>query len=142
MTEQRVRSGTRRRLAVWSAAAFTALATAVAGFPGQAHADGPSCSLAVEKGVEWRGGFNIPLRVVNTGTVPLNGWRVTWTFTGDQKLHAITSSRWSQTGRQVTAGNAFWNGNLAPGAQTGQLAANGSSSVPFGPLLDLTCTPL
>lgn len=125
----------------WVAVTTLAAAAALAA-PSPAQADTASCAVQMGTVNSWPSGFVAGLNVVNTGTTTLNGWRISWTFAGDQKLWSLIGTSWTQTGQNVTATNVVWNGTLAPGA-TRAVTANGSSTGgAFGPLLGLTCTPL
>ncbi|MGW5263958.1 cellulose binding domain-containing protein [Microbispora sp. NPDC004025] len=79
--------------------------------------------------------------MVNTGTTPLKGWRVSWTFTGDEKLFSLLTTFWTQTGQSVTGTNVSWNGTIAPGGSVPITAVGNSTGGTFG-LTGLTCTPL
>ena len=65
---------------------------------------------------QWTGGFVANLTITNTGTTAINGWNLTFTFPGDQKITNAWNSTASQTGQNVTVTNASWNAALAPGA--------------------------
>ncbi len=56
--------------------------------------------------------------VKNTGSSPLSGWTSSFSFEGDQRVTNSWNAVVNQTGRQVTAGNQGYNGNLAAGAST------------------------
>ncbi|MEU4746278.1 cellulose binding domain-containing protein, partial [Actinosynnema sp. NPDC023658] len=44
------------------------------------------------------------------------GWRLSWTFSGDERITQSWNGSHSQSGAQVTATNAAWNGAVATGA--------------------------
>nr|WP_191910159.1 cellulose binding domain-containing protein [Microbispora cellulosiformans] len=123
----------------WVAAAALA-ATAAMGAPA-AHADTASCSVSFPTVHSFPSGFVAEGRVVNTGTTTLNGWRLYWTFTGDEKLFSLLTTKWTQTVRTVTATNVSWNGTIAPGGSL-SVTANGSSTGGTFGMTGLTCTPL
>jgi len=60
---------------------------------------------------QWGSGFTADVRITNSGA-PLNGWTLTWTFTGNQRITNGWNSQISQSGQAVTARNAAWNANL------------------------------
>jgi hypothetical protein len=98
-----------------------------------------SCALTSTVTNSWPGGYQLQLTVTNNGTAPLTGWTTGLTF-GDT-AETIASS-WSaivtQSGRQVTALNASYNGSVAAGASASfGMVVNGSNQTLSG----LTCSP-
>ncbi|MFD0427365.1 cellulose binding domain-containing protein [Streptomyces zhihengii] len=71
-------------------------------------------------------GFTSRVTVTNTGTEPLSPWKLTWTFADDQRVTHHWSSRITQTGRDVTAHPASWNGTITPGGSV-DFGFNGTS---------------
>ncbi|MGW1464370.1 cellulose-binding domain-containing protein [Streptomyces sp. NPDC002308] len=63
---------------------------------------------------EWTGGYTAQVRVTRTGSA-LNGWQLTWTYSGDQHVTSAWNATVTQTGHSVTATNTAWNGGLADG---------------------------
>jgi hypothetical protein len=65
----------------------------------------------------WQGGFTANITIANNGATAINGWTLTFTFPGDQKV--TTSSAWntsvSQSGANVTATNVSYNSTISPG---------------------------
>ena len=53
--------------------------------------------------------------VGNTGTSPISGWKLAFTFPGDQKITNAWSATVSQSGESVTATNASYNAAISPG---------------------------
>jgi poly(hydroxyalkanoate) depolymerase family esterase len=66
----------------------------------------------------WNNGFTASVTVANTSTTTVNGWTLTWTWPGNQQVTSAWSATVTQSGTQVTARNAAYNGTLAPGAST------------------------
>lgn len=62
----------------------------------------------------WAGGYTAQVKVTNLGPA-LNGWRLTWTYTGDQQVTSAWNATVTQSGRSVVAVNTGWNGTLATG---------------------------
>jgi cellulase/cellobiase CelA1 len=56
--------------------------------------------------------------VTNTGTAPVNGWKVGFGWPGSQTITQIWNASASQSGSAVSASNLSYNGALAPGAST------------------------
>ncbi|MFC0434311.1 cellulose binding domain-containing protein [Kutzneria buriramensis] len=64
----------------------------------------------------WPGGFTGGVTVTNTGTTAWQGWTVTFTFGGDQKITSAWNATVTQSGTKVTAVNVGYNGNVPSGA--------------------------
>jgi len=75
---------------------------------------GGTCQVSYVKN-EWGGGFTANLTITNTGTTTVNGWTVTWSFPGDQKVTNAWNANVTQTGSAVTATNLSYNATIAPG---------------------------
>ncbi|WP_235518338.1 cellulase family glycosylhydrolase [Cellulomonas sp. Leaf334] len=75
----------------------------------------------------WSTGFTGAVRITNTGTSPLAGWSLAFTYANGQQVTQGWSATWSQTGSTVTATGVAWNSTLAPGAST-EIGFNGTHS--------------
>ncbi|MEU2059390.1 cellulose-binding domain-containing protein [Streptomyces sp. NPDC013455] len=64
---------------------------------------------------QWTGGYTAQIRVTNLGPA-LNGWRLTWTYGGDQHVTSAWNATVTQTGHAVTATGTDWNSALPSGA--------------------------
>ncbi|GGM48187.1 hypothetical protein GCM10011608_36240 [Micromonospora sonchi] len=60
---------------------------------------------------QWNNGFTAEVRVTNRGPA-LTSWTLTWSFTGNQQVTNAWNAQVTQSGRNVTARNVAWNGNL------------------------------
>jgi hypothetical protein len=98
-----------------------------------------TCTLTSSVSNSWSGGSQLQLTVTNSGTTPLTGW--TAGFMLADTSETITSS-WnatvSQSGQQVSAVNASYDGSVAAGESTtfGVVVTGSSAS-----LSGLTCGP-
>jgi hypothetical protein len=97
-----------------------------------------SCALTSSVTNSWSGGYQLQLTVTNNGTTPITGWTTGFMFA--DTAEAISNS-WNatvkQSGTQVTASNASYNGSIAAGGSTTYgMTVNGSNSS----LSALTCT--
>ncbi|GAA2411422.1 glycoside hydrolase family 48 protein [Actinomadura vinacea] len=108
-----------RRRQRWRAlTAVSALLTLLCGglaavaVPTQAAA--ASCKVVYKKNA-WSTGFTASIDITNQGD-PLDGWKLTYAYTGDQRLASGWSAKWSQSGRQITVENESWNRTLGTGA--------------------------
>jgi len=79
----------------------------------------------------WQGGFQAQVVVKNTGSATKNGWRLNWTFPGNQAINNLWAGSYTQSGTSVTVTNASYDGTLAPGATaTVGFTATGTSGSP------------
>ena len=76
------------------------------------------CSAVVRTVGQWPGGFQGEILVTNQGSVPLDGWTVTFAFPDGQTISQLWGGTHSQSGQNVAVVNAPWNGSLAPGTTT------------------------
>ncbi|GAB7041976.1 MULTISPECIES: endo-1,4-beta-xylanase [Catenuloplanes] len=80
---------------------------------------GPSGGCAVTYGVnQWNTGFTANVTVRNAGGSAINGWTLRWAYTGGQTVTQSWSSSVTQSGAEVTATNAAWNGSIPVGGST------------------------
>jgi endoglucanase len=75
-----------------------------------------ACSIVYTPNV-WSGGFTAEIRITNRGSA-VTSWTLTFTVGSTVRLTSGWSGTWSQSGSQITARNATWNGSLATGATT------------------------
>jgi endo-1,4-beta-xylanase len=79
---------------------------------------GGTCHVSYAKTSEWAGGFVANVTINNTGTSAINGWTLTFTFPGDQKVTSAWSAAVTQNGTSVTAVNASYDATISPGGST------------------------
>ena len=84
--------------------------------PGDPGGGTPACAAVYTVSSDWGGGFNAEVKVTNSGTTALKSWKVTWTWSGSQKVTNMWNASYTQSGATVTATNAAHNGALAAGA--------------------------
>ncbi|WP_306192894.1 glycoside hydrolase family 48 protein [Streptomyces sp. MK5] len=130
---RRRRRGTRR---LWTAlvAALALPTTMLATGSTAAHAAGLQCSVDYRTN-DWGSGFTADLTITNRGTDAINGWTLTYAYSGNQKLSNGWNGSWSQSGQSVTVKNASYNGTIAAGAavNTGaQFSYSGTNTAPTG----------
>lgn len=66
---------------------------------------------------DWQQGFTGGIVIHNAGKEAIQGWKLTWTFTGDQKIGQAWNGIYGQDGRAVTITNVAWNSTIAPGSE-------------------------
>jgi xyloglucan-specific exo-beta-1,4-glucanase len=78
---------------------------------------------------QWPGGFTANLAVANTGTAAVNGWTLTFTFPGTQRVTNGWGANWVQPqgSPNVTATNLPYNATIPPGGSV-DIGFNGSWS--------------
>jgi endo-1,4-beta-xylanase len=79
---------------------------------------GATCHVVYATQSEWVGGFVAGLTVANTGGTTINGWTLTFTFGGDQRITNAWNATVAQNGQAATAVNLGYNATIAPGAST------------------------
>ncbi|GAA4892916.1 endo-1,4-beta-xylanase [Streptomyces coeruleoprunus] len=85
------------------------------------------CTVAYGVQNQWSTGFTAQVTVRNTGTAPVNGWRLDWTWPSGQRVTQAWNATVTQSGTAVSASNASYNATIAPGA-TATFGFNGSWS--------------
>ncbi len=63
----------------------------------------------------WQGGFTASVTIGNAGSAPINGWTLTFSFPGDQKITNAWNAAVSQTGQNVSAANLSYNATIPAG---------------------------
>ncbi|WP_345638937.1 cellulose binding domain-containing protein [Rugosimonospora acidiphila] len=74
---------------------------------------------------QWNVGFTTNVTISDTGSSPINGWTLRWTFTNGQKVTQGWNGNFTQNGAQVTVTNVSYNGTIPAGGST-SLGFNGS----------------
>ncbi|MFJ1653586.1 glycoside hydrolase family 48 protein [Streptomyces sp. NPDC088337] len=131
MHPRRRRRGVRR---LWTAtvAALALPLTMLATGSTTAHAAALQCSVDYKTN-DWGSGFTADLTITNRGTDTINGWTLTYGYSGNQKLSNGWNGIWSQSGQTVTVKNESYNGTVAAGAavNTGaQFSYSGTNAAP------------
>ena len=93
---------------------------------------GTSCEVAYATGV-WDGAFNGSVTIRNTGTTPIDGWTVTWAWSGNQQITTAWNAAVVQTGTQVTARDDTFNRYIGPGSSQSfgfSATATGTNAIP------------
>ncbi|GII77377.1 hypothetical protein Sru01_23590 [Sphaerisporangium rufum] len=81
----------------------------------------------------WGNGFTANVTVTNTGAAAVNGWTVTWTWPGDQRVTNAWNATVTQSGAQATARNVSYNAAIPAGGATSfgfQGTYSGSNTAP------------
>jgi endoglucanase len=62
----------------------------------------------------WGNGFTAEVSITNTGSATVNGWTLTFSFTGNQQITNRWNATVTQSGQAVTAVNVAHNGTIGP----------------------------
>lgn len=95
------------------------LSLASVAFSAQVYA---GCQYVVTN--QWNNGFTAAIRITNTGTSPINGWNVSWQYSGGDRLTSNWNANYSGT-NPYSASNLSWNANIQPN-QTVEIGFQGS----------------
>ncbi|MFF8994539.1 cellulose-binding domain-containing protein [Streptomyces sp. NPDC014983] len=96
-------------------AAFSAVGLLLSAFVAAPPSSAADAGCQVDYTVDqWSGGYTAAIKVTNLGPA-ITGWRLTWTYGGDQQVTSAWNATVSQSGDAVTATDAGWNGGLATG---------------------------
>jgi hypothetical protein len=105
--------------------------SAPTGSTGGTGPTGAQCSAAVSTVSTWSGGYQVSINVKNTGTTATSTWKTALTLPGSDAIASSWNATTSVSGRTVTAVNASYDGQLAPGASTSWgMTVNGSGPPP------------
>jgi beta-xylosidase len=129
---------TRRLLAVGAAATLVTAGLTVA----NAYA-AAGCRVTYSVTNQWTNGFGASVAVTNLGD-PITSWSLVWSFGAGQSVTQMWNATHTQSGAQVTARNAAYNGTIATDATVSfgfNGAWSGSNPVPTAFTLNGTaCT--
>jgi endoglucanase len=102
-------------------------ATATAPSP-SGSAEPTQCHVTYTNVKDWQKGFSTNIILHNSGTLAIDGWSLTFTFDGTQKIDQLWSARYTQSGPTVTITNEAWNATIAPGADLNGIGFNATYS--------------
>ena len=84
-----------------------------------------ACTVSYSTVSQWAGGFVASVTISNGGTSAINGWTLTYTFPGDQKITNSWNGVVTQSGENVSIGNESYNASIPAGGST-QLGFQGT----------------
>ncbi len=79
---------------------------------------GATCTVTYVAQSQWTGGFVAQVTIANSGTSPINGWTLAFTFPGDQKITDAWNGAATQSGENVSITNESYNAAIAAGSNT------------------------
>ncbi len=77
-----------------------------------------TCKVTYTTASQWAGGFVAGVTIANTGTSAISGWKLGFTFPGDQKITNAWNGTATQSGETVSITNASYNATIAAGSST------------------------
>lgn len=110
-------------LSLAATAAVTAGAGVLTALPASAAT---GCRVAYTVSSQWPGGFGANVTITNLGD-PLGSWTLAWSYSAGQSVTQAWNTTLTQSGSQVTARNAGYNGSVATNGAV-SFGFNGSSS--------------
>lgn len=61
---------------------------------------------------DWGNGAVVNVIINNTGSSEINGWTITWTFPGNQKISSMWNAEYAQTDASVIVKSENWNSKI------------------------------
>jgi O-glycosyl hydrolase len=83
---------------------------------GSSGGGGAACTVTYTTQSQWAGGFVASVSIANGGSTPVSGWKLAFTFPGDQKITNAWNGAVTQSGKSVSITNASYNATIAAGA--------------------------
>ena len=80
----------------------------------------------------WQGGFQAGISIADTGTTAINGWTLTWTFSGNQQITQLWGGNVTSQGENITVTNLSWDASIPVGGTMSSVGfiANGAATTP------------
>src|SRR5258705_10094436 len=107
----------RRTLALSVAAGVAAAAIGADVITALPASAATGCRVGYSVGSQWPGGFGANVTITNLGD-PITSWTLVWSYSAGQQVTQAWNATVTQSGSQVTARNAGYNGSLATNAST------------------------
>ncbi|GIG55282.1 glycosyl hydrolase 53 family protein [Demequina activiva] len=75
----------------------------------------PMCEIDYAINGQWPRGFISQVWISNISDEAIQGWELSWSFSGDEQITNLWSGELVQDGTQVTVSNLAWNSTIRPG---------------------------
>jgi endonuclease YncB( thermonuclease family) len=75
------------------------------------------CAVSYRVTYRWNVGYNADVTITNTGTAPISGWTLHWTFTRGQVVTDMWNATSKQSGAEVNATNVSQTANIPVGGK-------------------------
>ena len=76
-----------------------------------------SCHIDYMIQNQFHSGFVVNLGISNTGTTPISGWTLTWSFADGQTISSYFNGNFTQTGANVSVQSRIYDANIAPASK-------------------------
>jgi endoglucanase len=110
--------------------------------PSPSASQGTGCAVNYTMN-DWGGGATVSITIKNNGTTAIEGWKLVWAFSGNQKITNIWNGTYTQSGPEVTVKNTTYNAAIPAGGSVSfgfNLSYSGSNAKPTGfTLNDTVC---
>jgi hypothetical protein len=130
----RVDHGLLRARRYWTAVAAALALPLAALFAGGVPAQAQTVQCSVDYSTnDWGSGFTTELTITNRGSGAIDGWTLTYGYTGNQRLVSGWNGVWSQSGSAVTVRNAAHNPRIPAGGAVSagaQFSYSGTNAAP------------
>lgn len=94
--------------------------------PTPSSTNGTGCTVSYSMN-DWGSGATVSITIKNNGTTAINGWKLAFSFSGNQKITNLWNGTFTQSGTAVTISNASYN-SMIPAGGTVNLGFNLSYS--------------
>lgn len=115
-----------------SASAIPTLTPSPATTPVPSASSTPGCTVTYNL-FSWGNGGTVAVSITNNTATAINGWKLAWNFSGDEKITNFWSAGYTQSGTAVTVANESWNSTIGAGETLTfgfTIAYSGSSAKP------------
>jgi hypothetical protein len=108
------------------------LLLAVISYAGCGFAAAQTCPVTYTVVNSWQGGFQAGISITNTGTTAINGWTLSWTFSGNQQISQLWGGNVTSQGEAITVTSLSWDANIPVGGTMSSVGfiASGAATTP------------
>ncbi|GAA5194321.1 hypothetical protein GCM10023322_58410 [Rugosimonospora acidiphila] len=82
--------------------------------PAPSPTPSPTCGVTYTTVSQWPGGFAATVRIANSASKRVNGWRLAFAFGGDQRITSASNAGFSQSGANATLRNGARDAVIPP----------------------------
>ena len=93
-----------------------------------ATSGGSVCHVSYSDQNDWGSGFTGGISISNTGSTAINGWTLSWTWSGNQQMAGAWNANATQSGKAVTFTSESYNALISAGATLTGIGFNASYS--------------
>jgi lysophospholipase L1-like esterase len=87
--------------------------------PSPSAPTGAACAVTYTKSSEWGTGAQFDVTIRNTSAAAVNGWTLTWTLPGTQRITQAWNATTTQSGSTAKAVNVAWNAPIPAAGSAG-----------------------